>query len=43
MNFDARILYSGCARQIEVGYNPAYSILRTDQFIELEQLSVKGQ
>ena len=34
MNFDARI---GCIRQIEVGYNPAYSILWTNQFIELNE------
>ena len=32
-----KILYSGCVRQIEVGYNPAYSILLTDEFIELNQ------
>ena len=32
-----KILYSGCVRQIEVGYNPAYSILSTDQFIELNE------
>ena len=32
-----KILYSGCVRQIEVGYNSAYSILLTDQFIELNE------
>ena len=32
-----KILYSGCVPQIEVGYNPAYSILWTDQFIELNE------
>ena len=32
-----KILYSACVRQIEVGYNSAYSILWTDQFIELNE------
>ena len=32
-----KILYSGCVRQIEVGYNPAYSILLTDRSIELNE------
>ena len=33
--------YSGCVRQIEISYSPAYSILLTDQLVEVhENLSI---
>ena len=34
--------YSGCVRQIEVGYNQVYSILLTDQLIELNENQTVG-
>lgn len=34
--------YSGCVRQIEVSYSPAYSILLTDQLVEINEHRMLG-